>query len=54
MLALLARGFRGLTALAARLLQLSLVTAILIMVACVVLQDVKRIPVISSTSIHAY
>jgi TRAP-type C4-dicarboxylate transport system permease small subunit len=42
MLALLARGFRGLTALAARLLQLSLVTAILIMVACVVLQVVMR------------
>jgi TRAP-type C4-dicarboxylate transport system permease small subunit len=42
MLALLARGFRGLTTLAARLLQLSLVTALLIMVACVVLQVVMR------------
>jgi TRAP-type C4-dicarboxylate transport system permease small subunit len=42
MLALLARGFHGLTTLAARLLQLSLVGAILVIVACVVLQVVMR------------
>jgi TRAP-type C4-dicarboxylate transport system permease small subunit len=42
MLALVARGFHGLATLAARLLQLSLVAAILVMVGCVVLQVVMR------------
>jgi TRAP-type C4-dicarboxylate transport system permease small subunit len=42
MLALVARGYRRLTAIAARLLQVSLVAAVVVMLACIVLQVVMR------------
>lgn len=42
MLVLVARGYRRLTALAARLLQASLVAAVVVMLACIVLQVVMR------------